>query len=276
MLKVGGVPEHFNYAWRMMEGKSLIAYRWTDYAAGSGAMIEALEKGEQDICVVLTEAVVAAIARGKNLTILGSFVSSPLLWGIHLPPTINFDTISSKTEINFAISRFGSGSHIMAFVMAERYRWPKYRLNFKVVNNLEGAIKSHAAGDTDIFLWEKATTQPAVAAGHFSFYDVLPAPWPAFLVVSSANNTEKAQIGIKLLNEVLAHANYLQAMPDFVAQIARYYHLDAHLVAEWSLMVKWPKHAAPSTQMLQDVHTYLNKCGLQLPEVEQFEKYLIV
>lgn len=62
MLRIGGVPEHFNLPWR-----DVLADRddeWIDVDGGSGAMARALDGGELDIAVMLTESAVRAIGDG--------------------------------------------------------------------------------------------------------------------------------------------------------------------------------------------------------------------
>ena len=59
-LKVGGVPEHFNYPWyRTLKNKEYnqhhINLRWQDFPGGTGQMCKALRNGDIDIAIVLTE-----------------------------------------------------------------------------------------------------------------------------------------------------------------------------------------------------------------------------
>ena len=166
----------------------------------------------------------------------------------------------------------------MAYVLADRFKLPLDKLRFKVINHLNGAIASHAAGNTDIFLWERATTQPAVAAGHFTFYDVLPAPWPAFLIVGNTKTLHDKKLtepAFQLLNEVLLEANKRHNAPDFVEQIVGFYHLDANLVAEWAKHVKWSDDGAVDAGMMHLVHRFLVNCGLQLPDIKRFDRYIL-
>ena len=46
-------------------------------------MTKALNDGELDVAVLLTEGIVKDIACGGKNKIVGVFVSSPLCWGIH-------------------------------------------------------------------------------------------------------------------------------------------------------------------------------------------------
>ena len=58
-LKVGGVPEHFNYPWRLAIEEGLfrnqgLSLHWSDMSGGTGQMIKGLQTGSIDVAVVLT------------------------------------------------------------------------------------------------------------------------------------------------------------------------------------------------------------------------------
>ncbi len=53
-FKIGGVPEHFNYPWRVaIEEKAFdslnVSLHWSDMTGGTGQMIKGLETGSLDI-----------------------------------------------------------------------------------------------------------------------------------------------------------------------------------------------------------------------------------
>ena len=84
-VRIGGVPEHFNYAWYLgLKSKAFrsrgINLRWTDCHGGTGEMVQALENNTIDLAVVLTEGIVKAITDGNQSKIVQTFVQSPLIW----------------------------------------------------------------------------------------------------------------------------------------------------------------------------------------------------
>ena len=88
-LKIGGVPEHFNYPWYLtLKNKEYqkhgINLRWKDYHGGTGEMCNALRTGETDIAIILTEGIIKDIIDGNPSSIVQTFVESPLIWGIHV------------------------------------------------------------------------------------------------------------------------------------------------------------------------------------------------
>ncbi|MCD8528764.1 MAG: hypothetical protein LRY27_02025, partial [Chitinophagales bacterium] len=68
-IRVGGVPEHFNLPWHLAIENNLFAnenieVEWITYKGGTGEMTKALRQNEVDVCVVLTEGIVADIING--------------------------------------------------------------------------------------------------------------------------------------------------------------------------------------------------------------------
>ncbi len=186
-LKVGGVPEHFNYPWYLtLKNKEYtkegINLRWTDYHGGTGQMCKALRSGDVDIAIVLTEGIIKDIAAGNPSKITQTFVKSPLIWGIHVGSKSSFKTIEDLEHATIAISRFGSGSHLMAIVNAYNQGWNIENLTFRVVGNLEGGIDALTNGEADYFMWEHFTTKPLVDEGIFRRLGDCPTPWPCFVI----------------------------------------------------------------------------------------------
>ena len=78
-LRIGGVPEHFNYPWYLTlkakkHQQSGINLRWIDFDGGTGAMIEGLTNKTIDLGVVLTEGVVKAIAVTMLTPVLAKWI----------------------------------------------------------------------------------------------------------------------------------------------------------------------------------------------------------
>ena len=119
---------------------------------------------------MLTEGAVAHIVNNNanGVKLYGMYVTSPLIWGIHTSAIRNKDKVACVDDLKgmtYAISRFGSGSHLMAFVDAKQRGWDVSSLKFHVVGSLEGSRKALKEGDADIWLWEKFTTKWLVDAG---------------------------------------------------------------------------------------------------------------
>ncbi|HEY8399937.1 MAG TPA: substrate-binding domain-containing protein [Cytophagaceae bacterium] len=205
VVKVAGVPEHFNLPWHLAKEQGQferagIDLQWTDYPGGTGAMANALNTGEADLAIVLTEGIIADIIKGGNSRIVQVYVRSPLVWGIHVSAHSTYQRIQDIKGKKYAISRLGSGSHLMAYVDAAQRGWKLSEDQMVIVNNLDGAVTALSEGKADVFMWEKFTTKPLVDSGIFRRIDECPTPWSCF-VIAASNNFINAQP--ELLNQIL-------------------------------------------------------------------------
>jgi sulfonate transport system substrate-binding protein len=195
MIKIGGVPEHFNLPILMAieKGEFLrhgIDLRWTYYPGGTGAMTRALADGELDMAILLTEGFVSAAHNGLSARIVKVYIDSPLVWGIHSGATSDTRSIYDHSPKKYAISRFGSGSHLMAMIHAEQRGEKLEDKDFIVINSLEGATESLTKNETQVFYWEKMMTKKYMDSGEVKLIGEFSAPWSSFLIVA----TEKALI----------------------------------------------------------------------------------
>lgn len=190
-VRVGGVPEHFNLAWHLAHENDYflnqgIEIEWQDISGGTGAMCKALRDGELDMAIALTEGIIADILLGNPSKIVQFYVNSPLRWGIYTGINSNIKDIRDIQGATYAISRFGSGSHLMAYVNARNLGVKiQSDTDFLVVNNLEGARKALSLNTAQVFMWEKYTTKPFVDNGELRLIGECTTPWPCFAVVSS-------------------------------------------------------------------------------------------
>jgi len=272
-LRVAGVPEHFNLPWHLaLEAGAAarlgIEAEWRDFPDGSGAMAAALRRGDIDAALLLTEGAVAGIAAGGGFGIASLYTESPLLWGIHVPAGSKLRTVAELRGARYAISRRGSGSHLMAVVHARAEGWSAETLEFVVVRNLAGAVEAFAAGEADVFFWEKFMTQPLVDAGQFRRIGEFVAPWPAFVlcVADSLDATARRALAA-LLAEVQATAQALVARPDAAALIGARYSLGTADVAAWLRATRWAHAVEIVPEDLTTVIEALRELGLVAPEL---------
>jgi sulfonate transport system substrate-binding protein len=268
-LKIGGVPEHFNLPWRLAIeeglfqplGKQLI---WEDQPMGTGQMVKKLESGELDVAVLLTEGITKAILEdGLQAKIIQVYVTSPLHWGIHVPyhsDITTFDDLKGKT---FAISRFGSGSHLMTYVKADQEGWNTDELQFKVIGDVEGGIQSLENNECQAFLWEKYTTHPYTEKGRCRYIDEVVTPWPFFVI---AVREELAYSEADFLRAMCGVVNQLAAnlkKADYVVELIGWrYNLRAGQVANWIIETDWNYDGREYTQEFEKTIQYLVKLGL--------------
>ncbi|TYA59037.1 substrate-binding domain-containing protein [Formosa maritima] len=245
-IHIGGVPEHFNLAWylALKQGyfkKAGLNVRWEDYPSGTGAMTKALRKEEIDIAVILTEGIIKDIVEGNPSKIIQTFVQTPLIWGIHVANNSSFNTIDDIKGKKAAISRYGSGSHLMAYINAKNNNWNiETDLQFEVIKNLEGAVEGLTQGKADYFMWEKFMTKPLVDEGIFRRIGNCPTPWPCFVIAVRNESLElyKEEIIkiIKIINNITLN---FKEIPNIDRLIAERYSQKIEDVQEWLSLTEW-------------------------------------
>ncbi|ARV14632.1 substrate-binding domain-containing protein [Polaribacter sp. SA4-12] len=244
-LKVGGVPEHFNYPWYLTlknkeYSKQNINLRWQDFPGGTGQMCKALRSGEVDIAIVLTEGIIKDIAAGNPSKIVQTFVKSPLIWGIHVGAKSTFKNIEDLEHATIAISRFGSGSHLMAIVNAHNQGWDVSKLKFKVIGNLQGGIDALTNGEADYFMWEHFTTKPLVDNGTFRRVDDCPTPWPCFVVAVRnevlENNFDEVKKVLDIINYQTKDFKKINTIDEI---LAKRYEQQLEDIQQWLKITEW-------------------------------------
>lgn len=245
-VNIGGVPEHFNLAWYLTlkngEYKEKdINLRWHDYPGGTGAMCKALRNKDIDIAVILTEGIIKDIIDGNPSRIVQTFVQTPLVWGIHVAKNSPYKTVSDLKGTKAAISRYGSGSHLMAFINAENNNWNLNEdLNFEVIKDLEGAVEGLTNGTADYFLWEKFTTKPLVDDGTFRRIGNCPSPWPCFVIAVREDfinsNKEDLETILNIINNTTVD---FKDIPSIDKTIANRYKQKLDDVQEWLSITEW-------------------------------------
>jgi ABC-type nitrate/sulfonate/bicarbonate transport system substrate-binding protein len=245
VVRIAGVPEHFNLPWLMAleEGAFSargIDLRWTDVPEGTGKMAQMLREGQTDLAVILTEGLVKAVTEGTPVQIAQEYIASPLHWGIHVHQSSPFQKESELEGKTAAISRYGSGSHLMAFIHAQNQGWPVENLDFEVVNTLEGAVAALASGAADYFMWERFTTQPLVDQGVFRRVGVCPTPWPCF-VISCTEEFGRKSPGVlsDLLEIINTFTVEFREIPSIDRTLALRYGQTVEGIREWLALTRW-------------------------------------
>jgi len=246
LVNIGGVPEHFNLAWYLtLKNKEYqqenINLRWKDYHGGTGEMCQALREGEIDLAVILTEGIIKDIIEGNPSKIVQVFVQSPLVWGIHVAAKSNYNNLSELKGTKAAISRFGSGSHLMAYVNAENNDWNlEEDLKFEVIGNLDGAIDGLTDGVADYFMWERFTTKPLVDNGVFRHLGNCPTPWPCFVIAASEefidNHTSTLLTILDIINNTTQD---FKQIPSIDRTISNRYNQQLEDVRDWLEITEW-------------------------------------
>lgn len=265
-IKIAGVPEHFNLPWHLAIEDGYFTDRgidlqWTDVPEGTGKMCKMLRESETDIAVVLTEGIVKDITDGNPSKIVQTYVQSPLTWGIHVNAKSGYKTIEDLKDKTAAISRFGSGSHLMTYVNAQNKGWDTSKLQFEVVNNIEGAVEALTNNTADYFMWEHFTTKPIVDSGIFRRIGDCPTPWPCFVIAVRNELLESSSYIISHILEVInVYTREFKIIPSIDRMLANQYEQKIEDIQEWLSITQWSQQIIDS-ETIENVQETLLELG---------------
>ncbi|MDT0651677.1 substrate-binding domain-containing protein [Autumnicola edwardsiae] len=275
-IRIGGVPEHFNLPWHLcIEGnefnKEEINVIWKDFPDGTGAMNKALRSGEIDAAVILTEGITRDIINGNNAKIVQTYIGSPLIWGIHVAADSAYKNSADLQHTKAAISREGSGSHLMAYVNAQNNGWNVDDLEFEIVKDIDGAVKTLKEDKAQYFMWEHFTTKPLVDNHTFRLIADCPTPWPCFVIAVREEVLKYDAQRIKTMLDVLNNKTAgFKEIPGIDVMLAERYDQKLEDIRKWLKLTNW-SNSQLSEAELTEVQKKLLRLNLISKQVESSE-----
>lgn len=272
-FRLGGVPEHFNLPWELTvdDLSEPLGLRWRAFPDGSGAMARALAAGEIDVAIMLTTSTLKAIAGGLDAAINGTHVPSPLRWGIHVAAHSDAHEVADIRGRTIAISRPGSGSHLVPIVDALERGWPLDEQTFAEVGTIDGAREALTSGEAEVFFWEQFMTQPLVTEGVFRRVGVRLPPWPSFLLVARRSWLDEAPPLDEAIDRAAAHCEALSSDPRGTsARLSDRFGITKTQALEWLSLTDWRCEAGVSGEALSRATHYLSRAfDMVLPPAEE-------
>lgn len=235
-LRVAYVPEHFSTPIFFAKEHKFydehnIKVEFLPVPEGTGRLIQLLNNNETDIAVGLTEGFIADISKGnEKYKAVGTYVKSPLRWSV--------STGSNRNDINkledlggkrIGVSRIGSGSYIMSFVLGLQYKFPEPFFHGHPVcsnfANLRASVNHTILNPdqySDAFMWEYFTSKKYYDNGEIKKIGDIYTPWPSWMITARleiVNSDSKAIVNfLKAVRKGILHfqANHAEAT-EFIA-----------------------------------------------------------
>jgi len=279
-LRIGGVPEHFNLPWRLAIEEGIFAQKqidlqWTDHAGGTGSLMQALQEKHLDLAIALTEGAVAHIIQGQEAALLKIYVQSPLHWGVYVAAQSPYQHIEELQGKPYAFRRFGSGSHLMAYVHAQELGWTLEKSAFVLLKDLHGMRQGLQEGKADLFMWEKAMTQPYVNSGELRHIATCITPWPCFvLVVRRAIYAQAPEAIAQICEAINGYCKNFKQREGLSALVAARYQLPLRDVEQWLSETEWASDNQVPEAMLEEVVARLQQLQL-IPQEANFKDLII-
>ncbi|KAG5291673.1 hypothetical protein I7I48_03545 [Histoplasma ohiense] len=220
-IRIGYVPEHYLTPLHLAlkSAISSLPFKVTikPFPSGTGHMITSLRENEIDIGIGLTEGWVAGLVGKTQLErgdvdggykMVGQWVETPLRWAIVTGRNRNdINSVNDLKGSRVGVSRLGSGSHIMSFVLSQQQSWPSVSSPLTPVilgpfpslrdgvTGLSPASQgtSPSAPSADFFMWEEFTTKPFFHPSESSPSPQLKkigeifTPWPSWHIAASTS-----------------------------------------------------------------------------------------
>jgi ABC-type nitrate/sulfonate/bicarbonate transport system substrate-binding protein len=252
-------------------------------------MVTALQAGEIDIGVGLTEGWIAALGKAQaakqdaGFRVVGTYVETPLCWAISTGAKRDLTGIPDLKDHKVGVSRIGSGSYVMSFVLADQQGWldtssdsPPFPV--EVLNtfaNLRDAVNNSTA---DFFMWEHFTSKRYYDNGEIKRIGDIYTPWSSWKIVASnalvdptnSDSPLKEQLedtlqrinkGVKHFEENQEEAvQYISTKLDYSEEDAR----------EWLKTVQFAKDVrGVDPAVVEKTVGILQKAGVLTPGVDQ-------
>jgi sulfonate transport system substrate-binding protein len=274
IIRCGGVPEHFNYPWHVAINNGFfkeegLDVSWADYKGGTGAMCKDLRDNKLDIATLLTEGAIADIAKGNPSIIHSVYVNSPLIWGIHTGYNSMHHDPNDGGKIRYAVSRMGSGSHLMALIDRIQRNQNPTDAEWVIIDNLDGARQSLINNESDYFLWEKNMTAPYVYNKELRRIGECPTPWPSVVLTISDQALSAIKDLSGLIRALQKAVDYINDLPDPAKTIATVYDLKEEDAMDWYKRIQW----SPGKNLSESIYNTTAKALLDTGILNKIPEY---
>ncbi|KAF5567151.1 hypothetical protein FPHYL_3488 [Fusarium phyllophilum] len=277
-LRIGYVPEHFSTPLYFAQKHFGLDAELIPFPSGTGHMATAIRAGEIDVAVGLTEGWIAGLGKegvegDGGYRLVGTYVETPLCWAISTgakrPEVTSVDSLKGG---KIGVSRIGSGSYVMGFVLADQQGWltpgaaEKPFSDTVVLNNFENLRNAVNSGEADFFMWEHFTSKKFYDSGEIRRVGEIYTPWSSWKIVASTKLTQngldarvkdlfgKLDQGIKHFND-----NQEEAVA-YISSSLGYTEPDAR---EWLKTVRFPtKTEGVQAEVVQNTVSILRKAGV--------------
>ncbi|KAL6878947.1 periplasmic binding protein-like II [Trichoderma novae-zelandiae] len=276
-LRIGFVPEHFSTPLHFAQKHFGLDATLVPFPSGTGHMITALRADEIDIGIGLTEAWIAGLGKegvegDGGYRLVGTYVETPLCWAISTgakrPEITSVDSLKGG---KIGVSRIGSGSYVMGYVLADKNGWltpgAEPYSDTVVLNTFENLRKAVNSGEADFFMWEHFTSKKFYDSGEIRRVGEIYTPWSSWKIVASTKLATRGGVDARVkdlfekLDKGVAHFNanpeeavqYISTNLDYSAEDAR----------EWLKTVRFPaKTEGVKPEVVSGCVSILRKAGV--------------
>ncbi|KAG6096232.1 hypothetical protein E4U30_001654 [Claviceps sp. LM220 group G6] len=275
-LKIGYVPEHFSTPLYFAKEHFGLDAVLIPFPSGTGHMVTAIRAGEIDVAIGLTEGWIAGLGKegiegDGGYRLVGTYVDTPLCWAISTgAKRPDITSIASLKGTKIGVSRIGSGSYVMGFVLADQQGWLAENVFFSdtvVLQNFENLRNAVNSGEADFFMWEHFTSKKYYDSGEIRRVGDIYTPWSSWKIVASTKLTSGSTLDPRVktlfekLDQGIRHFNENQdEAVKYISTELGYTEPDAR---EWLKTVKFPsKTMGVKDEVVSNCISVLRKAGV--------------
>jgi hypothetical protein len=218
-LRVGYIPEHFSTPLHFAQKHFDLDAELISEPFGTGALTARLKDKKDDygidVAIGLTEGFVADLGRSKaagkeaGYGLVGTYVQSPLCWAISTgKERKDINSVADLRGKKVGVSRIGSGSYVMSYVLADQQGWlqqSKEPFGVEVIGDFAALRKSvrrqSGVKPTEFFMWEHFTTKHFWDNGELKRINEIYTPWPSWMIAARDPTDERLQRLAEKLNQ---------------------------------------------------------------------------
>ncbi|QIX02020.1 hypothetical protein AMS68_007537 [Peltaster fructicola] len=289
-LKIGFVPEHFSTPLAFAQKHYNLNAELIPFPTGTGALASALKSNDAsesiDVAIGLTEGFVADLGKThaggqqSSYGIVGTYVNSPLRWAISTGIARKDLRVEKLNGSRVGVSRIGSGSYVMSYVLADQHGWLKDNSKpFEVVPIGDFAALRHAVNEgnkADFFMWEHFTTKHFWDNGELLRIGEIYTPWPSWMITARRSvPAEKIKDMTDRINQGMKH--YADNTEEAVQYITSAMHYSVEDAKEWMKTVSFPGNVhGVKAEVIDDTIRVLRKAGVLDEQAGDSSRMIVV
>lgn len=214
-------------------------------------MVQSLKSKEIDIGIGLTEGWVAGLGKEPSkenfpYRIVGTYVETPLCWAIS--SGAQRDDVKSVQDLKgkkIGVSRIGSGSYVMGFVLADQNGWldtssGKPPFEVVVLNDFKRLRDGVNSSEADFFMWEHFTSKRYYDNGEIKRVGEIYTPWSSWKIVASPSvSSEQLDSMFTSINKGIEHFD--QSQDEAIEYISTHLDYSKEDATSWLSTVRFPK-----------------------------------
>lgn len=264
-FRIAAVPEHFTLPIQLGNEKGFFQKHLDqtdevdiqEFPKGTGSMCLALREKQVEIAIALTEGLVSdRIKNQSNFRIVGTYVQSPLQWATVIKKgRTDLKYLADIKGTRVGISRNGSGSHIMSFVLANNEKFNGHELSYVPCGGMESLVQAVEQDKVDSFMWETFTIRDAVQSDRVQYLGYTTTPWPCFMIAVREDILQQYPQQIKGILKGIRQSchHFCDNQIDSLATVAKKCRLNNQEAKEWYGMTEFSKDSSVQTSVLDNV-----------------------